>query len=178
MAATATDVKDRLRSDGQGERTRRAARRKARAEPHAPFSIRGRLGVLAFNARAMLAAAAVLAIDFGVSAVSTASGDPNATSFSMLWVLLSAPLFAYLIFIQIRRLHDLDRSGWFLLLVAVPVLGLVWMAYYSFMPGSTGDNRFGERRETSARELTAGMIGATLFVLSVAWTVFAPPVAG
>lgn len=46
--------------------------------------------------------------------------------------------------VGVRRLHDTDRSGWWLLLVLVPVLG--WIALLVFMctDGTPGPNSYGE----------------------------------
>ena len=42
----------------------------------------------------------------------------------------------------VRRLHDVDKSGWFLLLGLIPIVGLV-LLYFLVIPGTPGDNRFG-----------------------------------
>ena len=42
----------------------------------------------------------------------------------------------------VRRLHDVDKSGWFLLLGLIPIVGLV-LLYFFVIPGTPGDNRFG-----------------------------------
>ena len=45
--------------------------------------------------------------------------------------------------VSIRRLHDIDRSGWWFLITFVPVLGtLIWL-YFMFSDGTPGDNRYG-----------------------------------
>jgi uncharacterized membrane protein YhaH (DUF805 family) len=45
--------------------------------------------------------------------------------------------------VSIRRLHDLDRSGWFLLLVFIPLIGGIWLLVWYCMKGTEGSNRFG-----------------------------------
>jgi uncharacterized membrane protein YhaH (DUF805 family) len=42
----------------------------------------------------------------------------------------------------VRRLHDVDKSGWFLLIGLIPIVGLV-LLYFFVIPGTPGDNRFG-----------------------------------
>jgi len=42
----------------------------------------------------------------------------------------------------IRRLHDTDRSGWWLLLGFVPFVSLVLLVFL-LLPGTPGGNRFG-----------------------------------
>lgn len=44
--------------------------------------------------------------------------------------------------VSIRRLHDLDKSGWWLLLSLVPIAGLL-LLYWFCLRGTDGDNRFG-----------------------------------
>ena len=43
-----------------------------------------------------------------------------------------------------KRLHDRDRSGWFQLVVLIPVVGWSWVILeISCLPGTRGANRFG-----------------------------------
>ena len=42
----------------------------------------------------------------------------------------------------VRRLHDTDRSGWWLLIAIIPLIGLV-LIYFLVLEGTKGDNRFG-----------------------------------
>ncbi|MFK7941469.1 MAG: DUF805 domain-containing protein [Paracoccaceae bacterium] len=44
--------------------------------------------------------------------------------------------------VSIRRLHDLDKSGWWLLISFVPIAGLI-LIYWFCLKGTDGDNRFG-----------------------------------
>jgi uncharacterized membrane protein YhaH (DUF805 family) len=42
----------------------------------------------------------------------------------------------------VRRLHDIDRTGWGCLISVVPVLGLL-LIYWACLKGTGGQNRFG-----------------------------------
>jgi uncharacterized membrane protein YhaH (DUF805 family) len=42
-----------------------------------------------------------------------------------------------------RRLHDIDRSGWWLLIGFIPVIGLIVLIVFFASRGHTGANRFG-----------------------------------
>lgn len=42
-----------------------------------------------------------------------------------------------------RRLHDIDRSGWWLLLYFVPLLGWLLLLVWACTRGTRGPNRFG-----------------------------------
>jgi uncharacterized membrane protein YhaH (DUF805 family) len=46
--------------------------------------------------------------------------------------------------ITIKRLHDRGRSGWFVALAAIPLLGAIWLLIETgLLPGMRGANRFG-----------------------------------
>ncbi len=44
--------------------------------------------------------------------------------------------------VSVRRLHDLDRTGWWLLLV-LTVIGVILLIIWDCIKGTTGPNRFG-----------------------------------
>ncbi len=43
----------------------------------------------------------------------------------------------------IRRLHDLDHTGWLCLLAFIPIIDLCLVIYLIFKKGTEGDNRYG-----------------------------------
>ncbi len=45
--------------------------------------------------------------------------------------------------IMIRRCHDLDKSGWFLLILFIPYVDFLFALYLLFWKGTTGPNRYG-----------------------------------
>ncbi|WP_175947934.1 DUF805 domain-containing protein [Burkholderia pyrrocinia] len=45
--------------------------------------------------------------------------------------------------VSVRRLHDVDRSGWFILIAFVPVIGGIVLLIWSCSRGTIGVNRFG-----------------------------------
>lgn len=45
--------------------------------------------------------------------------------------------------IGVRRLHDIDKSGWWLLIGLVPVVGFLVLIYFLVQPPTQGPNRFG-----------------------------------
>lgn len=45
--------------------------------------------------------------------------------------------------VQVRRLHDLDRSGWWYFIVLIPLIGAIILLVWNISEGTLGDNRFG-----------------------------------
>lgn len=45
--------------------------------------------------------------------------------------------------VAIRRLHDQDKSGWWILIVLVPLIGTFILLYFYIRRGTDGENRFG-----------------------------------
>jgi len=45
--------------------------------------------------------------------------------------------------VSVRRLHDTDRSGWWLLLGLIPVIGTIVLLIFYVQPGTDDSNQFG-----------------------------------
>lgn len=45
--------------------------------------------------------------------------------------------------VAIRRLHDTDRSGWWLLLIFIPILGWLALLFFYFQDGQPEPNQYG-----------------------------------
>lgn len=53
--------------------------------------------------------------------------------------------------VAIRRLHDTDRSGWWLLIGLIPLVGAIVLLVFFLTDGTRGPNRFGpDPKETPA----------------------------
>ena len=65
------------------------------------------------------------------------------TGFGILGKIWSLVLIFPYIGVGVRRLHDLDKSGWWLLISFIPVIGLIVLIFWFVRKGSDGENRFG-----------------------------------
>lgn len=45
--------------------------------------------------------------------------------------------------IGVRRLHDIGKSGWMLLIVLIPLIGALWLLYLYVLEGNSGENAYG-----------------------------------
>ena len=65
--------------------------------------------------------------------------------------------------VQVRRLHDQNKSGWFMLLSLVPLGGIV-LLIFMFIDGTAGPNRFGPDPKAAERHgITGSMQASTKF---------------
>lgn len=63
----------------------------------------------------------------------------DSTLFFIICLLILLPSLA----VQIRRLHDIDRTGWWILINLVPIIGLIVLIIFFATEGTQGQNRFG-----------------------------------
>ena len=64
-----------------------------------------------------------------------------------------------------RRLNDLNRSGWWMLLYIIPIISLILLVYMIFFPGTNGSNDFGPA--PSANTLLIKIFGWLLPVIFI-----------
>jgi uncharacterized membrane protein YhaH (DUF805 family) len=54
--------------------------------------------------------------------------------------------------VSVRRLHDIDRSGWWILIALVPLIGTIVLLVFALLEGTPGANRYGPNpKEATAR---------------------------
>lgn len=64
-------------------------------------------------------------------------GDTISLAFSLVTLLPSLAVGS-------RRLHDINKSGWFQLLWLIPILGWLVLIYFLVQEGSTETNQYGD----------------------------------
>lgn len=80
---------------------------------------------------------------FGTTTV-TESGFSAYTTFSPLAGIFSLLVLLPSIAVGVRRLHDTDRSGWWMFLGLIPVIGIIILIIWWASMGTSGGNRYGE----------------------------------
>ncbi len=59
--------------------------------------------------------------------------------------------------VAFRRLHDTDRSAWWLLIGLLPFIGGIVLLVFNVLPGTTGANKFGPDPKTDSNTDTAAV---------------------
>jgi len=81
----------------------------------------------------------IVAIVLGIIDATVIGSD--AGILGAVWVL--ATLLPFLA-VSVRRLHDIDRSGWWILIGIIPLVGWILIIYWYTRPSDEAANRFGE----------------------------------
>jgi uncharacterized membrane protein YhaH (DUF805 family) len=54
--------------------------------------------------------------------------------------------------VTVRRLHDVDRSGWWIFINLIPLIGTIVLLVFAVTDGTPGSNRYGPNpKESTAR---------------------------
>jgi uncharacterized membrane protein YhaH (DUF805 family) len=70
--------------------------------------------------------------------------------FNIIYVIYALGVLIPSIAVAIRRLHDTDKSGWFLLLGLIPFVGFIILIVFYATAGTAGPNKFGAGPEPDA----------------------------
>jgi uncharacterized membrane protein YhaH (DUF805 family) len=142
-----------------------------------PFSPGGRFGRLSYIAWGFLISVVIQIVEFVAGGTALlhpklgAAGhrlppDLSPMSLGVIAVVALVALVIGVLF-MIRRLHDLDGSGWWALLVVIPLVNLFFFLYLLLKAGTPGANRYGPQRETPGWEKVVGSIGVALMVIAL-----------
>jgi uncharacterized membrane protein YhaH (DUF805 family) len=108
-------------------------------EKYATFSGRARRSELWWFVLFSIIVSAILSVLDGLLFGTAPDGQPV----SILNALYSLAVLLPSIAVGARRLHDTGRSGWWLLLALIPVLGFLVLIFFYVQRGEDGANQYG-----------------------------------
>jgi uncharacterized membrane protein YhaH (DUF805 family) len=141
-------------------------------QPVKLWSAKGRIGRARFLAYTFYSYLLFIAAAFAFGAViGFAGAGESEGAIGLMTLVISIPYLVFYVLIGIQRSHDMDWSGWMLLLALIPLVALIWV----FKSGSPGSNRFGAPPPPNT---TSVLIGAwlmpILFVLGIVAAIALP----
>jgi uncharacterized membrane protein YhaH (DUF805 family) len=114
------------------------------------FGFQGRVNRAKFwlvNIGLIVVEAIVFGVAGGASMLSEDPSNMTMPSFGLLGIvclLVFIVLFWAGLAIAVKRWHDRNKSGWWVLIAFVPVIGGLWyLIECGFLPGTTGANNYG-----------------------------------
>jgi len=112
---------------------------------YAVFSGRSRLKEYWYFALFVIIISFVLSIiDVLTGAYARTAGEGLLSSIFSLAVLIPS------IAVTVRRLHDIDRSGWWLFIALVPLVGWIVLLVFTVQEGTLGSNRYGPNPKSAS----------------------------
>jgi len=91
----------------------------------------------------------IISIVLGIVDGVTGSFSPEA-GIGLLGSIYALAVFIPGLAVSVRRLHDTDRSGWWLLIALVPLIGAIVLLVFMVQDSKPGENRFGENPKAVA----------------------------
>jgi uncharacterized membrane protein YhaH (DUF805 family) len=139
-----------------------------------PLSPKGRFGRLSFIAWYMLVTVLsyiAMGLLGGTTLLMETEPEKLVLFFSSIgglsYLLLTIITSVLLVIFVIRRLHDVNTTGWLAVLLIVPLVNLLLLLYLLLKRGDEGGNRFAAVRPTPGWEKVLGYIGTALLLSGV-----------
>lgn len=64
-------------------------------------------------------------------------------SAGFLSIIISIAIFFPSLGLSVRRLHDINFSGWWVLIGFIPLIGVIALIVFACIPGTEGENKYG-----------------------------------
>ena len=84
---------------------------------------------------------------FGALFMATGGGRPGGSAigaiFGLLYFVVLLGLLIPSLAVTFRRLHDTDRSAWWILIAFIPLIGAIALLVFYCLDGTPGPNKFG-----------------------------------
>ena len=128
------------------------------------LSVSGRIGRLRYLAYLMGSALLLNLVAALLLGSLTTAGDDTGIAVTLTVILYyiapAIPAFIY----AVRRLHDLDKTGWLSVLFIIPIINLLLGLYLIFASGTKGANSYGP---APAANTTGVIIGGLLLPIAI-----------
>ena len=152
---------------------------KGQNDTSSPFSPNGRFGrysFLAWNFVINILVMIIVMVVIGIAGASTdllSMTDPTqamafyTSGVGLVAIAIMLVAFVFTIIFFIRRLHDINMSGWWSLLSIIPLVNLIFGIFVLVKKGTEGTNNFAPQRATPTWEKIVGIIALIIIVLYV-----------
>ena len=110
------------------------------------FGFQGRITRLDFWLAQLFYLAAIFVAIYSLSYIARSVGDAEGSRYTLGGVMIIGYLFLAWssLAVAIKRYHDRNKSGWWVLIALVPVIGGLWyLIEAGFLRGTSGPNQYG-----------------------------------
>ncbi|MDR2100894.1 MAG: DUF805 domain-containing protein [Campylobacteraceae bacterium] len=67
----------------------------------------------------------------------------NIIGFALLGLLYNLAIILPSLGLAVRRLHDIGKSGWWVLITLIPIVGIIWFIILAATDSERGENQYG-----------------------------------
>ncbi|QGX39704.1 DUF805 domain-containing protein [Permianibacter aggregans] len=139
------------------------------------FSVEGRIGRIRYLAYTTLiglmfyAALVVVMLMFGIGLAAAGSGMEGFSGTALVvMILVYLLMIVASVILMRRRLNDLDKSGWWILLALIPLVNIIFGLYVLFAPGTKASNSYGPMPGKTPTVLwVVGLIGPVIAAIGI-----------
>jgi uncharacterized membrane protein YhaH (DUF805 family) len=79
----------------------------------------------------------------GFTMINPATGLEQSVGYGYVYIIAALALLLPSLAAAVRRLHDTNRSGWWLLIALIPLIGAILLLVWYCTKGTPGDNQYG-----------------------------------
>jgi len=90
----------------------------------------------------------IVSIILGV--VDVMAGMQTSTGIGILSAIYALAVVIPAIAVSVRRLHDINKTGWWILIGFIPVVGAIVLIIFALLAGTAGDNDYGPDPKAAA----------------------------
>ncbi|WP_415926391.1 DUF805 domain-containing protein [Ningiella sp. W23] len=112
--------------------------------------------------------AIIAGLIFGFGGVTSSEVDSGISMSQVMIFIVYLFMLIGFVFVGIRRLHDIDKSAWYYLIMFIPLVNIIFGLYILFARGTQGSNNYGPQPLPNHIGLwIAGLILPIVFVIGV-----------
>jgi len=67
----------------------------------------------------------------------------DGVGYGLFYILYALALFIPALAVAVRRLHDVGKSGWWIFIALIPIVGAIWLLVLYATDSQPGDNEYG-----------------------------------
>lgn len=82
----------------------------------------------------------------------SAYGDTVTIPYGYIFLLYSLAMLIPSLAVGVRRLHDVGKSGWMMLVGLIPIIGSIWLLVLYFTDSQDGSNKWGDNPKSDGTE--------------------------
>jgi len=130
-----------------------------------PFAVSGRIGRVRYLAYSFIGMLLVMLAAAILGGVLGASGASEGVSGALVQIVVGSLVLALTLILARRRLNDMGRTGWWGLMLLVPLLNFIATVWLVFGKGDDGANAYGPPPAPNSRgAIVLACFGPALFI--------------